>query len=86
MSSRQGERVKLPLLPNNVGKKSVNDGGPRQGHDKILFTKTFQISYVRSGPNGCLILFSAEHLSKLFLLKILKFSSNRKNKNRQDTN
>ena len=25
--------VKIPLLPNNVGKKSVNDTGPRQGHD-----------------------------------------------------
>ena len=29
----QGERVKIPLLPHNVGKKSVNDAGPQQGHD-----------------------------------------------------
>ena len=29
----QGERVKIPLLPNNVGKKSANDVGPKQGHD-----------------------------------------------------
>ena len=29
----QGERVKIPLLPNNVGKKSVNDAGPQQGQD-----------------------------------------------------
>ena len=27
----QGERVKIPLLPNNVGKESVNYAGPRQG-------------------------------------------------------
>ena len=27
-------RGKIPLLPNNVGKKSVNDAGPKQGHDK----------------------------------------------------
>ena len=26
----QGERVKIPLLPNNVGKNSVNDAGPKQ--------------------------------------------------------
>ena len=29
----QGEWVKIPLLPNNAGKKSVNDAGPKQGHD-----------------------------------------------------
>ena len=38
MSPRQGERVKIPLFPNNVGKKSGNDAGPKQGHDKILST------------------------------------------------
>ena len=32
----QGERVKIPLLPNNVGKKSVNDAGPKQGHNMCL--------------------------------------------------
>ena len=29
------KRVKIPLLPNNVGKKSHNDAGPKQGHDKL---------------------------------------------------
>ena len=29
-----GEWVKIPLLPNNVGKKSVNDAGPQQGHER----------------------------------------------------
>ena len=29
----RGKRVKIPLLPNNVGKKSANDAGPKQGHD-----------------------------------------------------
>ena len=35
----KGERVKIPLLPNNVGKKSVNDAGPKQGHDKYIALK-----------------------------------------------
>ena len=30
----RGKRVKIPLLPNNVGKKSANDAGPKQGHDR----------------------------------------------------
>ena len=29
----QGERGKIPFLPNNVGKKSVNDAGQKHGHD-----------------------------------------------------
>ena len=29
------KRVKIPLLPNNVGKKSADDAGPQQGHDKL---------------------------------------------------
>ena len=38
--------VKIPLLPNNVGKKSVNDAVPQQGHDgynkfQDLFFKKF---------------------------------------------
>ena len=28
--------MKIPLLPNNVDKKSVNDAGPKQGHDNTL--------------------------------------------------
>ena len=36
MSPRQGEKGEIPLLPNNVGKKSVNDAGPKQGHDRLL--------------------------------------------------
>ena len=32
----RGKRVKIPLLPNNVGKKSANDAGPEQGHDKMV--------------------------------------------------
>ena len=34
MSPRQGKRVKIPLLPNNVGKKSANDAGTKQGQDR----------------------------------------------------
>ena len=33
---QSGEWVKIPLLPNSVGKKSVNDAGPKQGHDTNL--------------------------------------------------
>ena len=29
----QGERLKILLSPYNVGKKSANDAGPRQGHN-----------------------------------------------------
>ena len=29
----QGKRVKIPLLPNNEGKKSANDTEPQQGHN-----------------------------------------------------
>ena len=29
----RGKRVKIPLLPHNVGKKSVNEAVPQQGHD-----------------------------------------------------
>ena len=40
--------MKIPLLPNNVGKKSVNDAGPKQGHDKVkMLTK---IKKTRIGP------------------------------------
>ena len=28
--------MKIPLLPNNVGKKSANDAGPKQGHDNTF--------------------------------------------------
>ena len=31
-----GERVKIPLLTNNVGKKSANDAGPQQGNDTFV--------------------------------------------------
>ena len=29
----RGKMVKIPSLPNNVGKKSANDVGPQQGND-----------------------------------------------------
>ena len=32
------KRVEILLLPNNVGKKSANEEGPQQGHDR---TKQF---------------------------------------------
>ena len=32
----KGKRVKIPLLPNNVGKKIVTDAGPRQGYHMHL--------------------------------------------------
>ena len=31
----RGKRGKKPLLPNNVGKKSANDAGPKQGHNSL---------------------------------------------------
>ena len=34
----KGKRVKITLLPNNVGKKSVKDVRPRQGLDKFAFS------------------------------------------------
>ena len=34
----RGKRGKIPLLPNNVVKKSVNDAGSKQGHDRVSFT------------------------------------------------
>ena len=33
----RGKRVKIRLLPNNVGKKSANDAGPKQGHNNPPF-------------------------------------------------
>ena len=33
------KRVKIPLLPNNVGKKSANNAGPQQGHDNGILEK-----------------------------------------------
>ena len=44
----RGKRGKIPLLPNNVGKKSVNDAGPKQGHDTCL---VFIVMYYIFG--GC---------------------------------
>ena len=31
----RGKRVKIPPLPNNEGKKSLNNTGPQQGHDNL---------------------------------------------------
>ena len=31
----KGEGVKIPLLPNNVGKKSVNNSGPTVGSGQV---------------------------------------------------
>ena len=33
MSPRQGEKGENTPFTKNVGKKSVNDAGPQQGHD-----------------------------------------------------
>ena len=33
---RTGGKVKIPLLPNNVVKKSVYDAGPQKGHDTLF--------------------------------------------------
>ena len=35
----RGKHVKIPLLPNNVGKKSVYDAGTQQGHNKYQQTR-----------------------------------------------
>ena len=39
MSPRQREKGENTPFPNNEGKKSVNDKGPKQGHDRcfVLF-------------------------------------------------
>ena len=42
----RGKRGKIPLLLNNVGKKSVNDVGPQQGHNNK--TNTIKI-YLQKG-------------------------------------
>ena len=36
--------MKIPLLPNNVGKKSVNDAEPKHGHDTSV-EETMPIDY-----------------------------------------
>ena len=43
----QEEWVKIPLLPNNVGKKSVNNAGPHQGHDSGVREGSFLCSILR---------------------------------------
>ena len=40
----RGKRVKIPLLPNNVGKKSANDAVPQQGHDSSNLKKMSKVS------------------------------------------
>ena len=45
----RGKRGKIPLLPNNVGKKSVNDAGPKQGHDTVTWDKVLKV--LRPEPN-----------------------------------
>ena len=39
MSPRKEKRVKIPCLPNSVGKKNANDAGPKQGHDTVIKTE-----------------------------------------------
>ena len=48
MSLRLGEKVENTLLPNNVGKKNANDGGPKQGLDMPAFS--FYEMYLKSAP------------------------------------
>ena len=55
----QGERVKIPLLPNNVGKKSVKDAGPQQGYDRHLNSEQVRVLFGFSEfeyNHGCLFL------------------------------
>ena len=49
MSPRQGEKGDIPLLLNNIGKKSVNDAVPQQGNDKRYIFLGLQILY-QFGP------------------------------------
>ena len=42
----QGERVKIPLLPSNVSKKSYKDSRPQQGHDSDIQQYAVQIPTV----------------------------------------
>ena len=39
----RGKRVKIPLIPNNVGKKSANDMGLKQGHDRTYLKLYLEI-------------------------------------------
>ena len=41
MSSRQGKRVKITLLPNNVDKKSFNDSGLTVGSQHGFFISSW---------------------------------------------
>ena len=43
----QGERVKIPLLPNKVGKKSANNVGPQKGHDNVNEFTFFIYNFVK---------------------------------------
>ena len=49
----RGKRVKILLLPNNVGKKSVNEAGPQQGHNtdiKLFYSYLIACKYCRGPP------------------------------------
>ena len=52
----QGERVKIPLLPNNVGKKSANNARPKQGHNNSLKIQTIESDQKKSLTDGTLFL------------------------------
>ena len=72
------ERVKIPLLPNNVGKKSANDAGPQQGHNSCKpffscpFTKKIALIvlcfFVENSRNGPRVLKQVANLSCLYYI------------------
>ena len=61
----RGKRGKIPLLPNNVGKKSVNDAGPKQGHDNIQNSIHYLSFYsLHKNKFGMHYNFSISHISQ----------------------
>ena len=61
----QGEQVKIPLLPNIVGEKSVNEAGPQPGHDKFLNQSEFFCVFQLNNGSAC-----GSFSPMLFALKI----------------
>ena len=60
----QGEWVKIPLLPDNVGKMSANNVGPQQGHDTYYLGK-LDLDYHGNGSRTIYIFQSFRQSSQI---------------------
>ena len=54
-SPRQRKRGKIPLLPNNVDKKNVNDEGPPQGHANTTESNIVECQSSQKGMRKVLV-------------------------------